>query len=71
MPGLHLCFDLDLPCCLCCSRSLLHTSHLGDEQCSHASAGATTERVAELEALEAVAACTSPSTEPEGNRERF
>mmetsp|Transcript_43582 Transcript_43582/g.103917 ORF Transcript_43582/g.103917 Transcript_43582/m.103917 type:complete len:322 (-) Transcript_43582:34-999(-) len=31
-------------------------SHLGDEQSSHASAGAATERVAELEALEAVAA---------------
>mmetsp|Transcript_23416 Transcript_23416/g.48171 ORF Transcript_23416/g.48171 Transcript_23416/m.48171 type:complete len:309 (+) Transcript_23416:590-1516(+) len=31
-------------------------SHLGDEQSAHASAGAATERVAELKALEAVAA---------------
>ena len=44
---------------LCSYRpcSLLHSSHLGDEQSSHAGTGSATERVAELEALEAVAAC--------------
>ena len=57
--------------CLFCLRSRLPSSYLGDEQSSHASAGAATERVAELEALEAVAACTSPSVAREPNRARF
>ena len=39
------------------TRSLLHSSHLGDEQSAHAGTGAATERGAELKALEAVAAC--------------
>ena len=42
------------------SDSFLQSSRLGDEQSAHASAGAATERVAKLEALEAVAACTNP-----------
>ena len=35
-------------------------SHLRDEQSAHARAGAPSKGVAELEALEAVAACKSP-----------
>ena len=48
------------PTTLC--RCLLHSSlgfRLGDEQSAHAGTGAATERVAELEALEAVAACVA------------
>ena len=38
-------------------QSLFPSSHLGDEKSSHAGTGPATERVAELEALEAVTAC--------------
>ena len=53
-------FEDSWPTSLC--RCLLHSSlgfRLGDEQSAHASAGAAAERVAELKALEAIAACVA------------